>query len=64
MAASVLSFLQMVLFSVVTGAVAPLTFGSAFRMALGIGIGFLIACAGWYAFRGPARKSRVHAEIH
>lgn len=51
MAASVLSFVQMMVFSVVTGAFVPLTFGSAFKMAVGVAIGFLASCIGWYGFR-------------
>lgn len=49
MGASVLSFVQMVLFSVVTGVFVPLTYGSAFKMALGVGSGFLVSCVGWYS---------------
>jgi DHA1 family bicyclomycin/chloramphenicol resistance-like MFS transporter len=51
MASSVLSFTQMVLFSVVTGAFVPWTLGNALKMSLGVTIGFLISAVGWYSFQ-------------
>jgi hypothetical protein len=48
MGASVLSFVQMILFSLVTGALVPVTFGSGLKMALGVSFGFLVSCIGWY----------------
>ena len=56
MGASVLSFVQMILFSVVTGALVPLTFGSSLKMAIGVSAGFLVSCVGWYGFRRTHEK--------
>ena len=51
MGASVLSFVQMILFSIVTGALVPLTFGSGLKMAIGVSGGLLVSSLGWYGFR-------------
>jgi DHA1 family bicyclomycin/chloramphenicol resistance-like MFS transporter len=52
LASSMLSFIQMMAFALVSGLVAPLLFGSAFWLACGVAVGLLasfVACRLGYA---------------
>ena len=49
LAASLQSFVQMLVFALVSGLVAPLLFGSAFKLALGMAAGVLLSAGFWYA---------------
>jgi DHA1 family bicyclomycin/chloramphenicol resistance-like MFS transporter len=46
-AASVLGFVQMIFFSVVSGWLAPLVYGSAFHLAVALSIGVIVSGLGW-----------------
>lgn len=46
-AASVLGFVQMIFFSIVSGWLAPLVYGSAFRLAVALSIGVVVSGLGW-----------------
>ena len=48
MAASVLGFVQMVFFSAVSGWMAPWVYGSAFRLALALGVGVAVSGLLWF----------------
>jgi DHA1 family bicyclomycin/chloramphenicol resistance-like MFS transporter len=58
-AASVLGFVQMMFFSLASGWLAPLVFGSAFRLALALSLGMAASGIGWYLVGRIA--SRRHA---
>jgi MFS transporter, DHA1 family, multidrug resistance protein len=47
LAASLQNFLQMLIFAVISGLVAPALFGSAFKLAAGASIGLLLAAIFW-----------------
>ncbi|MDQ2823512.1 MAG: multidrug effflux MFS transporter [Pseudomonadota bacterium] len=47
LASSMLAFIQMMSFALVSGLVAPLLFGSAFKMACGVSVGLLLSFAAW-----------------
>jgi DHA1 family bicyclomycin/chloramphenicol resistance-like MFS transporter len=47
LAASLQNFLQMLIFAVISGAVAPALFGSAFKLAAGASVGLLFAALFW-----------------
>ena len=74
LAASLLSFLQMLIFSLVSGVVAPLLFDSAFKLAEGLLAGFLLTVLCWWlgsrrrteaaAFASPAGWARGEAHTH
>jgi len=49
LAASLQNFVQMMIFALVSGFVAPLLFGSAFKLALGMATGVLLSAGFWYA---------------
>jgi DHA1 family bicyclomycin/chloramphenicol resistance-like MFS transporter len=51
LASSMLGFIQMLSFALVSGLVAPLLFESAFRLACGVGVGLLLSFAAWRASR-------------
>ncbi|SDV51209.1 multidrug effflux MFS transporter [Chitinasiproducens palmae] len=58
MAASVLGFVQMIFFSVVSGWFAPLVYGDAFRLAVALAAGVAISGLGWaWASRGGAAQA-------
>ena len=57
LASSMLAFIQMMSFALVSGLVAPLLFDSAFKLACGVAVGLLLSFAAWQAstrFREPA----------
>ena len=47
LASSMLAFIQMMSFALVSGLVAPLLFGSAFKMACGVSVGLALSFAVW-----------------
>jgi DHA1 family bicyclomycin/chloramphenicol resistance-like MFS transporter len=47
LAASMLSFIQMMTFALISGLVAPLLFDSAFRLACGVTVGMVVSFAAW-----------------
>jgi DHA1 family bicyclomycin/chloramphenicol resistance-like MFS transporter len=47
LAASMLSFIQMMSFALVSGLVAPLLFGSAFKLACGVVVGLVLSFVSW-----------------
>jgi DHA1 family bicyclomycin/chloramphenicol resistance-like MFS transporter len=47
LAASMLSFIQMMTFALVSGLVAPLLFGSAFKLACGVTVGLVLSFCSW-----------------
>ena len=57
LASSMLAFIQMMSFALVSGLVAPLLFDSAFKLACGVSAGLVLSFASWQAstlFRAPA----------
>jgi DHA1 family bicyclomycin/chloramphenicol resistance-like MFS transporter len=57
LASSMLAFIQMMSFALVSGLVAPLLFDSAFKLACGVTVGLLLSFAAWQlstVFREPA----------
>jgi DHA1 family bicyclomycin/chloramphenicol resistance-like MFS transporter len=61
LAASMLAFIQMMSFALVSGLVAPLLFGSAFRLACGVAVGLL---ASYAALRLAGLAGRAPAGMH
>lgn len=63
LAASLQNFVQMMIFALVSGFVAPLLFGSAFKLALGMAAGVLLSAGCWYASaaRPPQPERRTSA---
>ncbi|MBQ5963887.1 multidrug effflux MFS transporter [Massilia sp. ZL223] len=49
LAASMVGFIQMMSFALVSGLVAPLLFGSAFKLALGVAVGLVLSFIAWRA---------------
>ena len=49
LASSMLGFIQMMSFALVSGLVAPLLFESAFKLACGVGVGLVLSFASWRA---------------
>ncbi|MBQ5950422.1 multidrug effflux MFS transporter [Massilia sp. ST3] len=49
LAASMVGFIQMMSFALVSGLVAPLLFGSALKLALGVAVGLVLSFAAWRA---------------
>jgi DHA1 family bicyclomycin/chloramphenicol resistance-like MFS transporter len=49
LAASMLGFIQMMSFALVSGLVAPLLFGSALKLALGVAVGLVLSFIAWRA---------------
>ena len=49
LASSMLGFIQMMSFALVSGLVAPLLFDSAFKLACGVGVGLLLSFGAWRA---------------
>ena len=49
LASSMLGFIQMMSFALVSGLVAPLLFESAFLLACGVGVGLVLSFAAWRA---------------
>ncbi|MGJ9416708.1 multidrug effflux MFS transporter [Massilia sp. CMS3.1] len=49
LASSMLGFIQMMSFALVSGLVAPMLFDSAFKLACGVGVGLLLSFAAWRA---------------
>jgi DHA1 family bicyclomycin/chloramphenicol resistance-like MFS transporter len=49
LASSMLGFIQMMSFALVSGLVAPLLFDSAFKLACGVGVGLVLSFASWRA---------------
>ena len=47
LAASMVGFIQMMSFALVSGLVAPLLFGSAFKLALGVAVGLVLSFIAW-----------------
>jgi DHA1 family bicyclomycin/chloramphenicol resistance-like MFS transporter len=47
LAASMLSFIQMMSFALVSGLVAPMLFGSAFKLACGVTVGLVLSFCSW-----------------
>jgi DHA1 family bicyclomycin/chloramphenicol resistance-like MFS transporter len=47
LASSMLSFIQMMSFALVSGLVAPLLFDSAFKLACGVGVGLVLSFVAW-----------------
>jgi DHA1 family bicyclomycin/chloramphenicol resistance-like MFS transporter len=47
LASSMLGFIQMMSFALVSGLVAPLLFDSAFKLACGVGVGLVLSFAAW-----------------
>ena len=47
LAASMVGFIQMMSFALVAGLVAPLLFGSAFKLALGVAVGLVLSFIAW-----------------
>lgn len=59
LAASLITFMQMLIFSLMSGVIAPLAFGSAARLALVVLVGFVLAAACWLvAGRGRDAAAR------
>jgi DHA1 family bicyclomycin/chloramphenicol resistance-like MFS transporter len=57
LASSMLAFIQMMSFALVSGLVAPMLFESAFKLACGVTVGLVLSFAAWQAstlFRQPA----------
>lgn len=52
-ASSLQTFIQMIVFAVIAGFVAPLLFGSALKLALGAAVSVAIGVAFWYLSRPP-----------
>ncbi len=64
LAASLQSFVQMLIFALVSGLLAPLLFGSAFRLALGMAAGVVLSAAFWFAAeRRPPHPERRVTEL-
>jgi DHA1 family bicyclomycin/chloramphenicol resistance-like MFS transporter len=61
LAASMLAFIQMMAFALVSGLVAPMLFGSAFRLACGVTVGLL---ASYAALRLAGLARRAPAGMH
>lgn len=57
LAASLQSFVQMLMFALVSGLVAPLLFDSAFRLACGVLAAFVLSLVCWRMARPAARQS-------
>ena len=51
LASSMLGFIQMMSFALVSGLVAPLLFDSAFKLACGVGVGLVLSFGAWRASR-------------
>jgi DHA1 family bicyclomycin/chloramphenicol resistance-like MFS transporter len=51
LASSMLGFIQMMAFALVSGLVAPLLFDSAFKLACGVGVGLVLSFGAWRASR-------------
>ncbi|MBD8533084.1 MULTISPECIES: multidrug effflux MFS transporter [unclassified Massilia] len=51
LASSMLGFIQMMSFALVSGLVAPLLFDSAFKLACGVGVGLLLSFGAWRVSR-------------
>jgi DHA1 family bicyclomycin/chloramphenicol resistance-like MFS transporter len=49
LASSMLGFIQMMSFALVSGLVAPILFDSAFKLACGVGVGLLLSFGAWRA---------------
>jgi DHA1 family bicyclomycin/chloramphenicol resistance-like MFS transporter len=59
LASSMLSFIQMMSFALVSGLVAPLLFDSALKLACGVGVGLVLSFVAWQAGQrmGMAKSS-------
>lgn len=63
LASSMLSFIQMMSFALVSGLVAPLLFGSAFKLACGVAVGLVLSFVAWQAGqRSAGALSRPQAQ--
>jgi DHA1 family bicyclomycin/chloramphenicol resistance-like MFS transporter len=60
LASSMLSFIQMMSFALVSGLVAPLLFDSAFKLACGVGVGLVLSFCAWRLSLGT--RSAVQAK--
>jgi DHA1 family bicyclomycin/chloramphenicol resistance-like MFS transporter len=58
LASSLLNFVQMLVFSVLSGVVVPLLFDSAFKIAMGVMVCFVVACISWWIGTASAAISR------
>lgn len=56
LAASMLSFIQMMSFALVSGLVAPMLFGSAFKLACGVTVGLVLSFGSWRLSRRLAEE--------
>jgi DHA1 family bicyclomycin/chloramphenicol resistance-like MFS transporter len=61
LAASMLAFIQMMSFALVSGLVAPMLFGSAFRLACGVSVGL---AASFVALQLAGLAAKPHADVH
>lgn len=66
LAASMLSFIQMMSFALVSGLVAPMLFGSAFMLACGVAVGLVLSFCSWSLSRRlveEGSEAKAAAEI-
>lgn len=66
LAASMLSFIQMMSFALVSGLVAPMLFGSAFKLACGVAVGLVLSFCAWSLSRRlveEGSEAKAAAEI-
>jgi DHA1 family bicyclomycin/chloramphenicol resistance-like MFS transporter len=61
LASSMLSFIQMMSFALVSGLVAPLLFDSAFKLACGVGVGLVLSFLAWRLSLGTRTAAQVAA---
>jgi DHA1 family bicyclomycin/chloramphenicol resistance-like MFS transporter len=59
MAASVLGFIQMIFFTISSGWLAPLVYGSAMRLALALGTGVVVSGLAWLAITHIAQRATL-----
>ena len=64
LAASLLNFVQMLIFSLISGVVAPMLFDSAFKLAAGIFRCYVLAAVCWSIGTWPIEKGQLAKQVN